>query len=51
MNRLMIVYRKDGSIYFRTNSVLPREETREEDYWTAQGYRVEFKEKENDSPG
>lgn len=45
--RVMFVYRPDPKsftpLYFHTE-VRPTDETREEDYWRAQGYRVEFEE-------
>ena len=44
MNRLMIVFRANGTRYFSTDAVRPADETREENYWRALGYAVEFKE-------
>jgi len=41
--RTMFVYRPNGHFYFRTQ-IMPWLETQEEDYWTGQGYRVEWDE-------
>ena len=50
MTRDMIVYRPDGSIYFRTPAASlwsawsPERRESEADFWRDQGYRVEFEE-------
>ena len=41
---MMIVRRKDGSEYFRTDAVFPHEELHEESYWQGLGYKVEWHE-------
>ena len=44
-SREMIVYRKDGSVYFRTSANWsPGYEAREADFWIRQGFVVKFEE-------
>ena len=49
-SREMVVYRKDGSVYFRVSALWGRKnEAQEADFWIGLGFTVEIEEVEYDA--